>query len=1803
MKFKQVLAGLLVGAMVVTSAPVSGLGALSALAAADEEDSRATLDAPSISVTAPADGKTPADAVSLDHTTSPQIFEDVAADSATLTTENLTVTKETVTSENGEEEIQAFSGKITAANDGTNNSKFDISGNNTQVVIKLKIKPNKITGKTWLIGKMDNQYGIQIDGDKKQINFYSENPLVSGEQWTQWPDIHYSFTDDFWGQWHEIVAVYTGSKMQLFVDGNAGELTSGRPESATWKADSNSVFTLGYNVAKEASLTSPYSGQFADVEMYTYDGTDTIGENAAYADINTALAKMTKIFDLNAQAEDENAAPNYTVESTNWTSDGESVDTFEEDGVYDLEVVLKAKDGYKFTEDNKPTDISLGEDETIGLKTAEVSKDGTTMTLICRFGGSDVKYEPLDSEVLTGHADSEETVEENSGAQGKAELAVDGDEDTYWHSQYSAGLGGNNVVLGNDDTKQNKNNNYYIDLGEGETTYTVSQVTYVPRTKDGLVTGNGYITKCNVYTSSDTEAEDSEKEWTLAGTGEWTYTDANVKRSVVFDKVAKGVTSIKIEVLGTEGEAGNNKFINAAEFGVVGAEETEIGEGSVLGKPDITVTAPVKDAEPEDAKTDENWGYEANSEWTGKDGVAVTKFEAGQEYTLTLKLTATDSNTFDKTSIPETIHVGDEKVDVEASKVTISPDGKTMTLIFTFSVPADAVQYAKLTGLTGEADSEELTGEPNGNGPIVKALDGKTDTYWHTNWKDDTAPKAATDGTKLTGNNNYVITLAKPSTVTAVTYVPRNGYERSSGKVNNGAIEQCNVYVTTDGTTWKPAGTIGESNAWSYVNQGAAGADQNFVEKTVTFDKAYADVTKVKIEAIKTAGPQPNEFINAAEFGVIGKEDEGAPTVSAARKALAEALEAAKAVEAEEKYTAESYATYKAALATANAITEASTDEEVQAAADELKDAIDNLEKKPEVPDEDKTEITAPTISYTAPEAGEYAKAATVGTTAEAAHHETVADQAEKPATLEKADSSVETTVAYDTGVWGFTGRLIAPVAGTNNDKFDISGTTPMAMRLKVKLPSNSNNVQLIGKMDYQYGVQVNGSTKKVILYCCDTNSEWPEVSYSFDDTFWDTWHDILVVYTGTGMQLYVDGNAATPTSGRPNAAAGYTVTWKSYNTSVFGIGYNAQKTIDKTENGVILKTLDQIGGKVADIQLYSGTDYTNGLTKDYEAVSNILDTVTPNVNITVTPYDVKTTWAAGDEVLAGGAKFASGTSYTATTVFTAHEGFTFAENSKPSVAGATVTVSDDGKTMTVTKTFEKTAEVTCSCALSEITGVEDQTVALDVADSKSVKLEPKATATPCRVDGHNGTVVYTYAVKTAGNTGATVTTDGTVTVTAAGTAKITVTATLSREGEESIVKTKDVTLTVTSDKASAVEKNELQNMVNDVADKLEDEENYTAESYEELKKAVAEANKLLKDSKASKDQIKAAKDAIETAKNGLVTKRAAAKKKLGDLLDEVAKLDKNLYTVESYNAMVVADEEAVAAYNKADATEEELTKVYNALTKAQDKLVFKLDQAKNEAAKALEAAKAIYEAGQKDYDDASWTAFGNAYNALKNADEKANAATLTTLIKALTKAQGALTVKKDETPKPVEEVKLDAPAVKAVKAKAAKGGVTVTVTIEPVKDAASYDVYRVVKGKATKVGTTAAGKTAVTDTTAIRGASYYAVAVSADGKTVSKAGAAVAVKLAKAPKIKKASAGTKTVKLTWKKAKGTKVVVYRSTKKNSGYKKVATSKKGVASLVNKKLKAGKTYYYKIATVKGKTVSAMSKAKRVKTKK
>lgn len=96
---------------------------------------------------------------------------------------------------------------------------------------------------------------------------------------------------------------------------------------------------------------------------------------------------------------------------------------------------------------------------------------------------------------------------------------------------------------------------------------------------------------------------------------------------------------------------------------------------------------------------------------------------------------------------------------------------------------------------------------------------------------------------------------------------------------------------------------------------------------------------------------------------------------------------------------------------------------------------------------------------------------------------------------------------------------------------------------------------------------------------------------------------------------------------------------------------------------------------------------------------------------------------------------------------------------------------------------------------------------------------------------------------------------------------------------------------------------------------------------------------------------------------------------------------------------------------------------------------------------------------------------------------------------------------------------------------------------------------------------------------------------------------------LSKAIGVKARNTKKRTALVSWKKVSGASgYEVYRSTKKSSGFKKVATVKKGsTVKYTNKKLKKGRTYYYKVKayrTVSGKKVSASySKTVKVKIKK
>ena len=75
-----------------------------------------------------------------------------------------------------------------------------------------------------------------------------------------------------------------------------------------------------------------------------------------------------------------------------------------------------------------------------------------------------------------------------------------------------------------------------------------------------------------------------------------------------------------------------------------------------------------------------------------------------------------------------------------------------------------------------------------------------------------------------------------------------------------------------------------------------------------------------------------------------------------------------------------------------------------------------------------------------------------------------------------------------------------------------------------------------------------------------------------------------------------------------------------------------------------------------------------------------------------------------------------------------------------------------------------------------------------------------------------------------------------------------------------------------------------------------------------------------------------------------------------------------------------------------------------------------------------------------------------------------------------------------------------------------------------------------------------------------------------------------------------------RTIKLKWKKL-STPVsgyMIYRSTRKSSGYKKIKTVSSKTSSYTNKRLKRGKTYYYKIRpyrTVKYSYKTSKKKAK------
>ena len=174
---------------------------------------------------------------------------------------------------------------------------------------------------------------------------------------------------------------------------------------------------------------------------------------------------------------------------------------------------------------------------------------------------------------------------------------------------------------------------------------------------------------------------------------------------------------------------------------------------------------------------------------------------------------------------------------------------------------------------------------------------------------------------------------------------------------------------------------------------------------------------------------------------------------------------------------------------------------------------------------------------------------------------------------------------------------------------------------------------------------------------------------------------------------------------------------------------------------------------------------------------------------------------------------------------------------------------------------------------------------------------------------------------------------------------------------------------------------------------------------------------------------------------------------------------------------------------------------------------------------------------------------------------------------------------------KKIAELKAPPAAVKSVKAKSASYN-SVKISWAKSSGASGYYVYRATSKSGTYKSVGKTTSTSYTNKSLTTGSTYhYKVRAykTGNGKDIPGVySSVVSAKPVPATPSLKLTAGKKKITVKWGKVSGaTGYKIYRSTKKSSGYKCIKTVTKGsTTSYVNKSLKKGKKYYYKVCAYK-----------------
>lgn len=433
-------------------------------------------------------------------------------------------------------------------------------------------------------------------------------------------------------------------------------------------------------------------------------------------------------------------------------------------------------------------------------------------------------------------------------------------------------------------------------------------------------------------------------------------------------------------------------------------------------------------------------------------------------------------------------------------------------------------------------------------------------------------------------------------------------------------------------------------------------------------------------------------------------------------------------------------------------------------------------------------------------------------------------------------------------------------------------------------------------------------------------------------------------------------------------------------------------------------------------------------------------------------------------------------------------------------------------------------------------------------------------------------------------------------------------------EEAKSLVSSDGLTITQISgalNKIAAVKANAEEYVREEIKGKLEEElskakgtyeagqQNYTKESWDAFVEAYEKAERA--DEAADIEKLTELLSELQQAAGNLkaVTATDEEKKEFFTEISKAEEQDISCFTEAFQAEYRKAIEEAKLLASSSELTTAQISEALNKIAAIKmNAEKYAREEIKGKLKEELSKARGKYETGQQKYTGESWNAFVKAYEAAKGADETADIRTLTELLNKLRQTAGSLKEEKD----PAANLKPAAPALRSVKSAAGKQGIEVKVVVTPVEKAVSYEIYRIAGGKTALAGTTQNGQ--FTDKKLNKkSAEYYAVAVAADGMK-SDAGTRMKLTLAKTMKLKSAKVFGKKVKLTWKKSKSAKkYIIYRSMKKSSGYTRIKVLGKSKAGFLDKKVKKGKTYYYKIVIQDKNQVSLMSKAKKIKLKK